>query len=299
MPSKKSKKKSFKNFKTDISKVKKAFSEQEKKYDFRSEELKNYRKEAKKVYEKNNILERFNDAVKSENVLIRKITEEKKENRNIPYGKTGLQFKIEFNSRLERFLLVARNNKGEIISSKEFEKPKISKQIKKLPKDKKDKRLKEIDKRNIEKQTDILRKRIEKRGFEYNKVYIKEDLEPEKKTDKRINIVTSYSSYYRLSCFIYRMRDSKKYELIFQFSDVQSRSVYVSYQRIIAELKDTILRYTGLTLEEWITISRIRKDIYIEGGIRFKRFKMKRNIKIGKTYYEKLDYDIHIDFSDF
>lgn len=271
--------------------IEEIFLEQEKKFDFRQDELREYRKKVKEVYEKSDIYVRLNKALKSDNVEVRKITPEKIKDRGKDYGETGIQFKIEYDTRLEKFVMRARNRKGQIQVTTEFEKPTVKKKVTKKERD-------IIEQKALLKSEKKGRKKIEDRGFEdeYEKSYVSEDLEPEKKGDKRKGVITSYNTYFRYSILIYEYKKGRKYQLIYQANLVQSpRSVYISFQRLIATIKEDILRDTGLSLEEWVYVSKIRKNIHIEGGIKFKRFKGKKFKRAGK-WKETLDYEMLIDF---
>lgn len=92
------------------------------------------------------------------------------------------------------------------------------------------------------------------------------------------------------------MQGNKKYITIYQASNSSARSIYLSYQRIIAQIKEDLLNHTGITLEEWIYLSKITPNLYIEGGLRYKRYKGIH--EPDKRFKQILDYDFEIDWSD-
>jgi len=148
----------------------------------------------------------------------------------------------------------------------------------------------ESKKKEIKKQ---IKEKIE--GFDFKKYYVQEDHEPKISKDERQGIETSFNTYYRFGLIIYRMISGRKYEILYQISDSDSRGAYISFQEIIAGFKEDILLKTNLTLEEWIYLCKTSKNLYMEGGIRFKRYK---NLFFEKTrdFKKKVDYDKEIIF---
>lgn len=245
------------------------FKKQDKENDFRSPELRKYRSDAKKVLA-TDLTKRYSKITQS-SYPDEKITQEKLTNRKDKYGAGAIDYRFE-RDKNNQFRFVARNKKSRKLLTWTSD----------------------IKGKSETKLRNELQKRIKTKGFNFEKHYIKEDTEPIKTVDRRKNVYDSYNTYYRFGIIIYRLKKGRKYEVIYQASDTQARSVYVSYQRIIAQLKEDILKNTGITLEEWLYLSRTEKNIYVEGGINYKRFKGK---KIGDgAYKSKLDYQYQIDF---
>ncbi len=247
---------------------KKIFDKQKEKFDFRAEEIIHYRKVAKEVLS-TDLNNRF-DKIHKEHLVVSKITKEKLENRKKAYGTDSTQY--HFENIKGKFYFIARNS--------------VTKKIeKKIPYDK---NLSELQHKNK------LKKVISDKPFNFEKNYIIEDSEPSKEVDKRKNWTLSYNTYFRYGILIYLFKKGRKYHIIYQSADTQARSVYVSYQRIIAEFKQNILDATGITLEEWLHLSKTKNNIFVEGGLSYKRYKgMKEKDKAFKT---KLDYEFIIDF---
>jgi hypothetical protein len=264
------------------------FKEQQKKFDFRDEKLIGYRSKVEKLLEKGDTYARLNQALKSDNILVRKITSEKIESRGGKYyGKDkgkGFQVSILYDEVKNKFYLagiVKQEIKGEKKEKVEFKQDFIE-------------RVKTTE------QEKELRKFIKKKGFDYNKVYIEEDTEKPIIESETQSTLTYYETYYRYGIVIYRMVDGRKYEIIYQNNSSSGNNE--QYQYVIAELKADILNKTGLTLEEWIHITRVRGDIFIEGGIRYKRTKLKFNKETRETIkYNDMEhggYDRTIDFEN-
>lgn len=248
-----------------------SFEDQDKQFDFRDRDLKKYRNKAKKVIGKN--IDKRLSKIQKKEFFEEKITKEKLDKRTKPYGEKPIIFKFE--KRKKKFVYVARNRKtGKILSFIPEQKNKSEKQHQK-----------------------ILSSKLDKKDFDYNKLYVPEDTESERKTDKRPSVTISYTTFYRYGILIYELKKGKKYKIIFQTSNSQARSVYVAYQRIIAQLKEDVLIQTGFSIEEWIFLSRKTNNIFVEGGITYKRFK---GIKIADgSFKQKLDFEIRVDFDDF
>jgi len=249
--------------------IKNIIKKQSKQYNFRENEIKRYHKELiEKVNSKD--LNKRKEELLSKEFTKEKITKEKLNNRTKRYGEKQTTFYLE---RWEdnKLHYVLRNKDNKIIKHIE-EKPKLSKA----------------------KHKEIIYNKLKKEKFDYEKYYIPEDSEPQRKRDKRKEIEISYATYYRFGVLIYRLVNGRKYEVIFQSSDSVARSIYISYQRIIAELKEEILNVTNISLEEWIYLSRTSPNIHIEGGLSYKRFKSKHNIKDNENY--KLDFEMNLDF---
>ena len=245
------------------------FKEQNKKYNFRDEELKKYRKEVEEKITNEDLNERYKKLPKKE-FKKRVINEKKIEERGKTYGLKNYFFDVIPDKKGEDNLIF-RNGKGEIITKVKYDKNK-----------------------KFSENKEFLLNRLSKEKFDFGKYYIKEDSEP--KQNKVISVI--YNSFYRYGILIYRYKNGRKYELIYQSSDSQAQSEYISYQRIIAEIKQEILSETNISLEEWIYLSRVRKDIYIEGGIRFKRYKHTKEKDKAMKRSKSPEYEVHIDFSD-
>jgi hypothetical protein len=190
-------------------------------------------------------------------------------------------------------VLVARNRKGDIVERRELEQKDITgKQLRKI-----------YDRENVKLKTKFKadKEQLEKKGFDksFSEIYIPEDTEPKKKGDKRKTVVVSYTTFFRFSLLIYRVRKGRKYQIIFQIPSTVQTPVnsYIGFQHVIAELKQSVLSGTGLSLEEWIFVSKTNPDVVIEGGIKFKRFKSRFNTE-SREFIDKnvLEYERDLNF---
>jgi hypothetical protein len=256
------------------------FLTQEKKFSFRNTDLLHYRQRAREILEKEDLEKRFKKAVASGNVKVRAITKEKKAEREKPYGDKS-QVKIRIEGKKVFGVIVDSNNNT--IFKQRYD-------------------IKKNERENFK----VLQENYKKAGFDYKKEYIPEDTEPKKKGDARKRYTISYDTYCRVGILIYRMKDGRKYELIYQTpyvigkdkKPIISKNItsYVSYQWIIAQVKEDILEKTGLTLEEWLYLAKTDKTIFVEKGMIYKRFKYIYDEKAGKIVSEKLDYEQRLNF---
>lgn len=269
--------------KVESEKIKKEFEEQKKLFDYRYTELLKYRNDAEFVMAKSEqtMQERLDKALKSKSVETREITKERLQNRSKAYGINN-QIKVRIiKDKIYSTIVDLQGNT-----------------IMKIPYDSE-----KTEKENF----DAVRDKYAKEGFKYEREYIPEDSEPILKGDERKRYVVSYETYYRFGILIYRMVAGRKYEIIYQANYVKSAdgsmiisgmsTRYISYQWLIAQIKQDILNKTGLTLEEWNYLSKTRGDIFVEGGIRFRRTRYQYDNKEGKITDEKLDYENEYNFS--
>lgn len=176
--------------------------------------------------------------------------------------------KIQIEEWKNGLFLVARNNRGNILAKERYQKGKRSK----------------VEDRIREKLFN--RKVPEIKG----KDTLKD--ETSKTKEKRI----SYNAYYRYSVLIFEMQKGRKYTVLYQINKVDTPGHYISMGEVIALLKEDISRTTGMSLEEWVRIAQASDIIYMEGGIRLKRFKGVYDYKTNYFQYKK-DYDEEIDLS--
>jgi len=267
--------------------IKTAFDEQKKLYDYRYKGLLRYREDAKWVMENKPLAERFEEAVKNKIVETREITDERLDNRKRRYVTNDVIMTTSWIDE-KPFNVILSGNK-----SKEEE----DRILFKIPYD-----VKKGKKENLKN----LKEAYAKKGFDYDKEYIPEDSERKYQADNNPHFTISYETYYRFGLFIYRMVDGKKYELIYQANYVRDKDgsliisgmtrMFISYQWVIAQLKQDVLNKTGLTLEEWIYLSKTRKDIYVEGGIKYKRTRYQYDDREGKYTDVREDYKQEYEF---
>lgn len=242
------------------------FKIQDKELKIKDEKLIKYRSKAKKTISTPIDIKKI-DKLKGD---VKKIKKETLDFRDHKYGQEVWMFKIEYIGN--DYYFTARNRY-------------TGKFVDKIPYN---------NKESENKNTLSLIEKIRKKPFNYKKFYIKEDLEPDKDETEEDDKYISYNTYYRYGLFIYRMKQGRKYEIIYQNSNTQARSEYVSYQRIIAQIKEDVLNSTNITLEQWLYLSRVMPNIYIEGGIKYTRYK--NIVEVGKSPIRKKEYTIDIDF---
>jgi hypothetical protein len=260
----------------DKKKFRNEFSNQSKEFQFSNDELIKYRSEAEKHYESKDFNEKIDEVLKK-GYVAKTITKERIENRNGRlYGYSGLHYEIEYNKETDKFEYVAHTPNGKVYAKEEFKKS--------IPK---------------EKQTDELKKEIAKKGFDYANFYIPENHDKiTEEAGQYQEKYISYNTFYRIGIIIYRMQNNKKYEVIFQMpSSSKYPSSYIPYQSVIAGMKEKVLQDTGLTLEEWIYLARTKDDIFIEGGVHYKREKGIYNEKTGR-FHTEIDFERYINFEE-
>jgi hypothetical protein len=232
------------------------------------------------------LAERFEEAIKNKIVETREVTDERLDNRKRNYRELEILTQVNLNKKWYNVILEGNKNK-EIEERVVF----------KVPYD---------DEKSRKENISILKEAYAKKGFDYNKEYIPEDSERKYQADNNPHFTISYETYYRFGLFIYRMVDGKKYELIYQANYVRDKDgsliisgltrLFISYQWVIAQLKQDVLNKTGLTLEEWIYLSKTRKDIYVEGGIKYKRTRYQYDDREGKYTDVREDYKQEYEF---
>lgn len=253
--------------------IDKAFKSQEEEFNFRQPEIKEYRDKAQEILKKD-LPTRFKKTI-SKDVESIEITKERLDNRQTAYGTPHIFIElreIERGKNKGKLEYVARNTKTKKIEERIFKKEALTK--------------KEHEK--------ILRDRIKDKGFKYEAFYIPEDSEPLKRGDPRKDITISYNTFFRFGIMIYRLKGGKKYEVIYRANDSRVIDRYVSFQRIIALVKDDVIRHTGITLEEWIFLSKTENNLFLEGGLSYKR---KKGIHDpNKRFIFKTEYEQTVDF---
>lgn len=254
-------------------KIEDTFDLQDEKFDFRNEEIKSYRESAKKSLKKD-LKKRYNKEVDKKHETI-KITEKKLLKRVVAYGTPHISIelkKVEKGKNKGRLYYIAKNTKSGKIEHRIWEKSALT----------------------TKEHENILIDKIKGKGFKYEEFYIPEDSEPLKKGDDRKDVTISYNTYFRFGLMIYRLKAGRKYEVIYQAAESRVIDRYVSFQRIIAQVKNDVLSNTGITLEEWIYLSKVENNLYLEGGLSYKR---KKGIhQEGKRFIFKSDYEQVIDF---
>jgi hypothetical protein len=255
-------------------KIERIFNKQEEKYNFTDRKLIDYRKKSLKELNKD-VKERLNN-LDNKKLKTYKITKDRQERKYTAYNYKFLEIQLleiekgKDKGKLEYVLINPHSKKIE------------NRILKKSSWTKKE-------------HENYLRNEYTKKGFNFKDYYIEEDTDNAKIEKDKVY----YNTYLRASIIIYRLKQGRKYEVIFQAPNndnysnwIFSRSIYISFQRSIAIIKEDILRNTGITLEEWIYLSKTSKNIYLEGGISYKRF-----IGIvGKS--EKIDKQYRINFRD-
>jgi hypothetical protein len=267
--------------------IKESFDEQKKLFDYRYKGLLRYREDAKFVMENKPLAERFEEAIKNKIVETREITDEKLDNRTRRYGTNDVIIT----------LLPIKKKLYNIILSGNKSKEEENRILFKFPYD---------DEKSKKENIRLTKEAYAEKGFDYEREYIPEDSERKYQADNNPHFTISYETYYRFGLFIYRMVDGKKYELIYQANYVRDKDgsliisgltrLFISYQWVIAQIKQDVLNKTGLTLEEWIYLSKTRKDIFVEGGIKYKRTRYQYDDREGKYTDIREDYRQEYEF---
>lgn len=261
--------------------LRKKFEEQKKLFDYRYKGLLRYRQDAKATMTEKPLEERFQNAIENKIIEEREITDERLDKRNRKYGSNEVIISLlPINKKLYNIILSGNKSKEE-----------EDRILFKFPYD---------DNKSKKENVKLTKEAYSKKGFDYDKEYIPEDSEKKYQPDKNPHFTISYETYYRFGLFIYRMVNNKKYELIYQANYVKDKEgrliisgmtkLYISYQWVIAQLKQDVLNKTGLTLEEWIYLSKTRGDIFVEGGIKYKRTRYQYDDREGKYTDVREDY---------
>jgi hypothetical protein len=176
--------------------------------------------------------------------------------------------KIELEDFGKRGLfIVARDNKGRFLTYSKYQKGKAKK-----------------------KQIESVRSKI-KPVKEIN--LPKEPKDTTKKTKKK-NV--TYNSYYRYGLIIYEMKAGKRYNVFCQVNGTGAPDDYVSFDEVLALLNEEVVAKTGIPLNNWLTDLRRSENLYIDGGMRLKRYKVSLDLKT-RDMKRSLDYDKEIDFN--
>ena len=250
--------------------IRESIEDQKKKYDIRDKDLKKYHTSLIETTNEKDLSKRSEEFLK-EKGKIRKITQKKLTDRDyIPYGKKRYSFQLEDTGKGDYYIMRDKNKK-------------IVQKIK---------RQKGKDKEFHRK---IAYKNLEKEKFSYDKYFIPEDLEPSPEYSKTKGNIISYETYFRYGIIIYRLVKGRRYEVLFQTNDAQALGLYLSFQRIIGEIKSDVLNRTNISLEEWIYLSKKTPNLHLEGGLMYKRFKNVRDPDT--TFRRKVSvFERHYDF---